>query len=355
MTTKLLRSIMGGAAILTLAAGTAVAADPELTVFDWAGYEDPAFHEAYTEKYIDSPTFSFFGDEEEAFQKLRAGFKADLGHPCSQSVVKWREAGLLKPLDTSRIPEWKNLNPGLRDMAGFSEGGKPYFVPVDWGNTALTYRTDLVPEEDVQTLQVFADPKYQGRISIGDNVDDAYALASLAVGVKDWSTMTDAQFQAASDFLRKVHENVRVYWQDGASLAQVLASGEVTIAWSWNETSVSMQAEGHPVAMKRDTKEGLSTWVCGYSLLADGEGSEDKAYDFINAWLEPRSANFLVENWGYGHANQTAMNEMDQAILASMGYDNVEQFRSNTLWQGPLPFELREKMIAEFEKIKAGF
>jgi spermidine/putrescine transport system substrate-binding protein len=355
MTTKLLRSIMGGAAILTLAAGTAVAADPELTVFDWAGYEDPAFHEAYTEKYSDSPTFSFFGDEEEAFQKLRAGFKADLGHPCSQSVVKWREAGLLKPLDTSRIPEWKNLNPGLRDMAGFSEGGKPYFVPVDWGNTALTYRTDLVPEEDVQTLQVFADPKYQGRISIGDNVDDAYALASLAVGVKDWSTMTDAQFQAASDFLRKVHENVRVYWQDGASLAQVLASGEVTIAWSWNETSVSMQAEGHPVAMKRDTKEGLSTWVCGYSLLADGEGSEDKAYDFINAWLEPRSANFLVENWGYGHANQTAMNEMDQAILASMGYDNVEQFRSNTLWQGPLPFELREKMIAEFEKIKAGF
>jgi len=118
---------------------------------------------------------------------------------------------------------------------------------------------------------------------------------------------------------------------------------------------VSMQAEGHPVAMKRDTKEGLSTWVCGYSLLAGGEGSEDKAYDFINAWLEPRSANFLVENWGYGHANQKAMDEMDQATLASMGYDNVEQFRSNTLWQGPLPFELREKMIAEFEKIKAGF
>ena len=71
--------------------------------------------------------------------------------------------------------------------------------------------------------------------------------------------------------------------------------------------------------------------------------------------LEARSANYLVENWGYGHANQMAMDQMDQATLASMGYDNVEQFRANTLWQGPLPFELREKMIAEFEKIKAGF
>jgi len=353
--TRLLASTVGGAAMLAVAGGTALAADAGLTVFDWAGYEDPAFHEAYTEKYGDSPTFSFFGDEEEAFQKLRAGFKADIAHPCSQSVVKWREAGLLKPLDTSRIPRWNELNPGLRDISGFSEGGESYIVPVDWGNTALVYRTDLVPEEDVKSLQVFADPKYQGKISIGDNVDDAYALASLAIGLKDWSKMTDAQFEAASDFLRKVHENVRVYWQDGATLAQLMVSGEVVVSWTWNEAAVSMQAEGHPVALKRDTEEGLATWVCGYSLLAGGEGSEDKAYDFLNAWLEPRSANFLVENWGYGHANQKAMDAMDQEMLASMGYDNVEAFRANTLWEGPLPTELREKMIAEFEKIKAGF
>ncbi len=352
---RLLGRLLGGAALAVLAVGSAAAADPELTVFDWAGYEDPNFHQAYTEKYSDSPTFAYFGDEEEAFQKLRAGFKADLGHPCSQSVVKWREAGLLKPLDPSRITTWNDLNPGLRDLPGFSHDGKAYFVPIDWGNTALVYRTDLVPEADVATLQVFADPKYQGKISIGDNVDDAYALASLAIGVKDWTKMTDAQFAAASDFLRKVHENVRVYWQDGASLAQVMASGEVTIAWAWNETPVTMQAEGHPVAMYRDTKEGLSTWVCGYSLLAAGEGNEQKAYDYINAFLDERAADYLVNAWGYGHANQAAMSKIDATVLADMGYDDVEKFRANTLWQAPIPTALREKMIAEFEKIKAGF
>ena len=355
MTTGILSGLLGGAAILALAAGPAAAADPEITVFDWAGYEDPAFHEGYIEKHNDSPTFAYFGDEEEAFQKLRAGFKADLGHPCSQSVVKWREAGLLKPLDTSRIPAWNDLNPGLRDMPGFSYDGKAYFVPIDWGNTALVYRTDLVPEEDIASLQVFADPKYQGKISIGDSVDDAYALASLAIGLKDWTRMTDAQFAEASDFLRRVHENVRVYWQDGASLAQVMASGEVTVAWAWNETPVVMQADGQPVAMKRDTQEGLSTWVCGYSLLAEGQGSEEKAYDYINAFLEERSASYLVNDWGYGHSNQAAMAKIDPAVLADMGYDDVETFRANTLWQAPIPTALREKMIAEFEKIKAGF
>src|SRR3546814_14910724 len=100
-------------------------------------------------------------------------------------------------------------------MPGFSHECKAYFVPIDWGNTALVYRTDLVPEADIESLQVFADPRYQGKISIGDNVDDAYALASLVIGLKDWTRMTDAQLADASAFLRQVHENVSVYWPDG--------------------------------------------------------------------------------------------------------------------------------------------
>lgn len=355
MTMGFLKTALLAGAAAFVAASTAMAADADLVVFDWSGYEDPEFHTAYTEMHGDSPTFAYFGDEEEAFQKIRAGFKADLVHPCSQSIPRWRDAGLLKPLDPSRITAWDDLIPGLRDMPGFYQDDKPYFVPIDWGNTALVYRTDLVPEEDVASLQVFADPKYSGKISIGDNVDDAYALAFLAVGVTDWASATDEQFQAASDFLRKVHQNVRLYWQDGPSLAQALNSGEVVIAWAWNETPITMQAEGQPVAMKRDTKEGLSTWVCGYSLLAEGEGSEDKAYDYINAFLADYSADYLVNAWGYGHANQAALDKLDPETLASMGYDNLENFRAKTLWQSPTSAELREKMIAEFEQIKAGF
>ena len=84
-------------------------------------------------------------------------------------------------------------------------------------------------------FQVFADPKYEGKVSIGDNVDDAYALAALAIGLKDWTQMTDEQFVEASDFLRKVHQNVRLYWTDNADISQAMANGEVLIAWTWNE------------------------------------------------------------------------------------------------------------------------
>lgn len=352
---KLIVATLVATTIGTFGFNATEAADSELVIFDWSGYDDPSFFPGYIEKHGDSPTFAFFADEEEAFQKLRQGFRADIGHPCSQSVVKWRDGGLLDPIDTARIDKWDELIPGLRDMEGFNVDGKQYVVPVDWGSTALTYRTDLVDATDAASLQSFADPKFADRISIPDNVDDAYALGMLAVGIRDWNDATDADFEAAADFLRRVHRNVRTYWADGAELAQLMTSGEVMLAWAWNETATTLQANDVPVAMKRDTAEGSTTWVCGYVKLADRPGSEDKFYDFINSWLEDRVAEYIVSAWGYGHSSQTGMDKIDQEVLASVGFDSLERYTDSTLWQAPLHHERRDKLIAEFEQIKAGF
>ncbi|WP_377292001.1 extracellular solute-binding protein [Rhizobium sp. SG2393] len=342
--------------LLAGAAPPATAAD-NITVFDWAGYEDPAFHPAYTAKFGTEPDFSFFGDEEEAFQKLRSGFKADLAHPCSQSVAKWREAGMLEPLDTAKLTSWNDILPGIKAMKGLMTGddGKAYFLPFEWGNTVLTYRTDTVKPEDVASLKAFADPKFKDRVSIGDNVDDAYALASLAIGVKDWTKLTDDQFKQASDFLRAVHKNVRLYWTDNTDLSQALAAGEVDLAWAWNETPTTLAADGVPVAMKKDTVEGLSTWVCGYVRLKGGEGSEEQQYGFLNAITDPAISPYLVESWGYGHSNAKGMAAVDPKLLATKGFADVDSFKANTLFQSPLPTELRQRMVAEFEKIKSGY
>ena len=343
------------AGLMSSTATVAQAADT-LTVFDWSGYEDPELHPAYTEKYGE-PDFAFFGDEEEAFQKLRSGFKADLAHPCSQSVVKWRDAGLLEPLDPSKLKNWEEILPGLKSMKDLmtSADGTAWLIPFDWGNTLLTYRTDKVKAEDVQSLKAFADPQFKDRVTIGDNVDDAYALASLAIGLKDWTAMTDDQFKQASDFLRQVHKNVRFYWTDNTQINQAMAAGEVDLAWAWNDTATSLKNDGVPVDVNKDTDEGLSTWVCGYVRLKGAEGSEEKAYDFLNAVTDPAVSKYMIESWGYGHSNAKGMAAIDEATLKSSGYDNVEKFTGNTLFQSPMPSEIRQKMIAEFEKIKAGY
>jgi spermidine/putrescine transport system substrate-binding protein len=349
--------LLGGAAAALLAAGAAAQDAGGLTVFDWSGYDDPNLFSAYIAEHGAPPAFTFFGDEDEAFEKLRAGFRADIGHPCSQSVAKWREAGLLEPLDTSRIAGWDDLNPGIMAMEDLvhDDEGQAWLLPFDWGNTILTYNTARVDEAEVASLRAFADPRFAGRVSLPDNTDDAYALAYLATGVTDWSEATEEDFQAASAFLREVHPNVLFYWTDSTQLNQAMAAGEVDLAWAWNSTATELSAEGLPVAMKRDTAEGVTTWVCGYARLAGAPGSEDLAYDFLSAVNAPEVAAYIVETWGYGHANAAGMAAIDAAVLEATGYDDVAAYVDRTLFQSPLPPEQKLRMVGEFERIKAGF
>ena len=345
-----MQSLTKTVAITALMTGLPAAVLAEdLIVLDWSGYEDPGFIGAYIETHGAAPNYSFFGEEEEAFQKLRAGFAVDVAHPCAQSVTKWRDAGLIEPLDISRIDRWDEVNE-VKEAFLYDDGY--YMLPTDWGTTALTYRTDMVDVDAMTTLQVFLDPAYAGRVSLPDNVDDIYALAFLATGTTDWTTATQAEFEAATDWLRQAHQNVRTYWADGAELAQLMTTGEVVISWAWNETPVTLAAEGVPIAANRETVEGSSTWFCGYANVVNGPNDEQLMYDFLNAWLEPETTTYFVTEWGYGSGNQAAMDAMGEAALEDVGLGAIDV---PILAQAPMDIQLREQMIVTFEQIKAGF
>lgn len=350
MTRRIVR--LAGTTALAALALPAIAADDELLILDWSGYEEEAYWTHYADKHGEAPTYTFFGDEEEAFQKLRSGFRADVSHPCPQAVPKWREAGLIEPWDTAQIPSYETVAEEFRTNPAFVTDGDVWFIPADLGATAIAYNTEEVPAEDVASLQVFTNSAYAGRISLPDVVDDAYALAFLATGVTDWTQATEENLAAASDWLRQVHPNVRTYWTDGGELAQLMATGEVLLAWSWNETPTQLAAEGQPIGFQREAEEGSSMWFCGYVNIADEPGSEAKAHDFMESFLQASVAEYMVNEWGYGHPNTDAMAEIDPDTLAEVGLGPVE---APVLNQVPMDIQLRERMIADFARIKAGF
>ena len=349
---KMNRILLATAAAVTLLSSAARAADAEMTVFDWAGWEIDGVLTDYVAKHGEKPTYSFFADDDEAFQKVSSGFKSDVTHPCVASLPRYKDAGLIEPWDISRIPEFANINPVLLNSAVVKDDAGVWFVPTDYAYTAVAYNSTEVPAEDVASLKVFADPKYAGRISLPDNSDDIWALAFLATGVTSWDNVTDEQFQAAADWLRTVHPNVRAYWADPSELSQLMATGEVLVAWSWNDGVALLQAEGFPVGFNRSPAEGASTWFCGYVNMKDAPGSEDKAYDFINSLLAHGSAKTLLDELGYAHSNNAAMAEVSQDELKAAFVDPVT---TTLLAQTPVSAEFREKMIQEFENIKAGF
>jgi spermidine/putrescine transport system substrate-binding protein len=113
-------------------ATSAHAADPDLIVFDWAGFEVQALVEPYVAMHGQMPTYAFYGDEEEAFTKVSTGFKADLAHPCSQMVRKYRDKDLIEPWDTSRIPEFANIAPRFLESGDIKDDGGVWYIPTDY-------------------------------------------------------------------------------------------------------------------------------------------------------------------------------------------------------------------------------
>lgn len=344
-------TLLGAVSVMALASA-ATAQDADLLVFDYSGFEDPVFHADYVAAHGDSPSFAFFGDEDEAFQKIRSGFQVDLTHICAGSVTKWAESGILEPWDTSKLTSYADLDRNLTGAQIGDDVGDVFFIPTDFGSTAIAYNPDTVPAEDVASLNVFKDPKYAGRMTLPDNVDDAYALAYLATGTTNWTDATDAQFEAASNWLREVHPNLRTYWTDPGELAQIMASGEIQISWAWNETYPTMVEEGRPIAFQRETVEGSSLWLCGYVNLADAPGDEQKAYDYMNAFLAESSVVPLLDA-GYGSANATALTALvseDDLVASGLGAIDVP-----VLAQLPMSNARREQQNETFELIKAGF
>ena len=346
-------SILSSTALaLSLNAGAVLAGDPDLTVFDWSGFEQQALIEPYVAKYGEMPTYAIFGDDDEAFQKLSSGFQADVAHPCSQMIQKYRDAGLIEPWDVSKIPHFSEIDARFLNSKIFKDDSGVWYIPTDYAYTAIAYNTTDVPAEDVASLEVFNNPKYAGRISLPDNADDVWALALLATGVSNWSNINDDQFKAAADWLRKVHPNVRAYWSDPSQLSQLMASGEVQVAWSWNDTIALLRSQNFPVGFQRQAKEGASNWFCGYVNLKNAPGKEDKAYDFINAWLDHGSAKGLLDNFGYAATEVESMKLIDPAALKAA---DVDQISTTLLAQTPLDPSLRDRMVNEFEQIKSGF
>jgi spermidine/putrescine transport system substrate-binding protein len=340
-----------GAASVAVIGSVLAAQDAQLLVLDYPGFENPSYHQPYIEKNGDNPTFSFFGDEDEAFQKIRSGFQADVAHICAGSVTKWVESGIVEPWDTAKLTHYNDLDANLKGT-DVGAGGDVFWIPSDFGSTAIAYNPNEVTAEEVASLNVFKNPKFAGRMTLPDNVDDAYALAYLATGVTNWTDVTDAQFEAASNWLREVHPNLRTYWTDPAELSQLLSSGEILVSWAWNETFPTMVAEGRPIAFQREATEGSSLWLCGYVNLKGGQGVEDKAYDYLNAMHDESSVVPLLDA-GFGSANAVALaSQVSEEALVAAG---LEPITVPVLAQLPMSNAARERQAAMFEQIKAGF
>jgi spermidine/putrescine transport system substrate-binding protein len=358
---KFNQSLMAlGATMVMMPVGSrsAVAAsDDHPTVFTWEGWDVPELHQSYLAKHGESPNMAIFGDEEEAFAKMRAGFKVDLTQPCTYKVPIWKDAGILEPIDTSRLSNWDDLIPSLKTIPGTFEGDKQYFIPTDWGLTSVLYRADLAPEyAGNESWGMLWDPKYKGRLSMADSLIDGVMVAAIYIGAKDPFNMTDEEMAKTRAALKDQLPLMRYYWSSPADIEQALASGELVAASAWNSSYAALKKEGFDVRYS-SPKEGAMTWVCGFCLMSDHDPAKlDRIYDYLDAYASVESGVFALTEYGYGHGNLKAFAKVEQdqpGLLKELGYSvNVNETLDAGIFQAPMGNE--PALQAMFEEVKAG-
>ena len=353
---KTLASLGLGLAVTPLVSRSAWGAEEEANFFTWSGYEVPELHQSYIDKYGASPNISFFGGTSEAMTKIRAGFKTDIAHPCSGEITAWHAAGIIAPFDTSRLKHWKDYFEPLRNIdTTLTPTGENLFVPWDWGNSSILYRTDLVElEGGEESWGLLFDERYKGKLSTYNSPQAGVQVAAQVLGFTNLDTLSDEQLAEVRVLLLKQRELLRFYWDDQGEAGQAMAAGELVATYAWNDLYKTVKDQGLEVKYA-SPKEGARNWVCGLVLTAPEHraASDERVYDFLDAMMSPEAGAYVIDNLSYGHGNSKAFDLVSPERVAEVGLSDPEAFLARGILK-PIPPEYDQKYVDLWEEVRLG-
>ncbi len=320
-----------------------------LHLLEWNGYQFPEYYPEYIAEYGRPPKFTFFDNADTALKRLRTGYEVDLVHFCTGQMVEAKDAGLIRPLDTSRIPRWSEIPPVLLDLPDVKIDGEYWIVPWEWGYSTVAYNPETIEIED-PSYDMFIDPRYKGKTALPSDIRVNMIIAGVIGGWVDPLDPTEKEIAAAPGIFTKMLENARFIWTDSTQLEQAWAAGDVGISYVYGSATRRMNREG----LTNVVVEPLLTWMCGLSLSATAAGSEDAAYDYINAMLDPAGGAAMFETYGYGHGNAGTVELIDPVRAADTGIDDPDGTLARGVYNKAMPPEKQARLFQLWYESQAG-
>jgi spermidine/putrescine transport system substrate-binding protein len=192
-------------------------------------------------------------------------------------------------------------------------------------------------------------------MSIWDSTDAVIPVASLAAGdLEDPYRPDGDRLAKVEELMRKQRELVRFYWNDQTTMIQSFTSGEVVLSFAWSAAIPVLEDSGIPYRWAQP-KEGLISYVCGLGRANRQGTDEELVYDFINANMTAESGKYMIETFALGAANVNSYDLVDEAMLKRNGLYNPADALAKSHTYQFVPVDLKQKHIALFDDIRAGF
>lgn len=319
----IVRNLAAVALILVpLAAG---AQDRVVNVYNWSDYIGEGVLDDFTKETGIAVTYDVYDSNEVLETKLLAGGSGyDVIVPTDKNLSRMIQAGVILPLDASKIPNLANQWPVIAERLATYDPGNQYSTNYMWGTTGIGYNVDKInermPDAPVDSWAMLFDPNIVSKfadcgVHVLDSSDDVLPAALNYLGLNP-DSKDPGDLQKAGDLLKSVRPFIQKF--HSSEYVNALANGDICMAMGYSGDILQSRdraaeaANGVTIAYSIP-KEGAVIWMDNFAVPADAP-HPDEAFEFINFMLRPdiaaRNSNYVF----YANGNLASQAELDEAV-----------------------------------------
>jgi len=324
-----------------------VAEEPVLNIYNWAEYIGHHTIEEFEQQTHIKVVYAFYDSNEMLETALLAGTSGyDIVSTTTAFYGRQIQAKAYLPLDKSKLPNWRYLDPAVLAIQARVDPGNRYAVPYLHAMNGFAYNVDMIKARmanaPTDSLAMIFDPKVIAKfadcgVTFLDSPADVMQLA-LAYLHLDPNSARVEDLNAAEHVIMAVRPYIRQfdsddYWHQLASKETCLAVG-----WSSDYSAAVLRArEDGTGAHLRFTlpKEG-SNITYNALLIPASAPHPEAAHKFLNFILEPKVIAEITNDIYYGNDNLAARPFVNADILNDVAIYPPPEVRARLY----LPLEL---------------
>lgn len=261
----------GGLLALSAALGAvpALAKDTQLNVYNWSDYVAPDTVSGFQKQTGIQTRYDVYDSNDTLQAKLLTGNSGyDIVTPTTNYAGRQIAAGLFQPLDKSKLPNLKYLDPKLMALLASADPGNQYVVPWAYGTTGLGFNVEqaeklLGNDAPLNDWDNFFKPERLAKfkacgVSVLDAPDQVFPAALHYLG-RDPNSTNPADYRAALELLKKVRPYIKQFSSSG--YINDLAGGDICLALGWS---------GDITIAKRRAREAKKAYSIQYVIPKGG-------------------------------------------------------------------------------------
>ncbi|RJG13889.1 extracellular solute-binding protein [Pseudomonas cavernicola] len=348
--------------------GTALsaAAEPVVRIYNWFDYIGPDTLKSFQKEAGIQPKYDVYDSNEVLEAKLLSGRSGyDLVVPSDSFLPNYMKAQVFQPLDKSKLPNWKNLNPDLLKVLAAKDPGNQYVMPYMWGTNGIAYNVDKVKailgnDAPLDSWELIFKPENLAKlkqcgVAFLDSPTEVIPEVLQYLGLSP-NSRNPADYKKAEEHLSKLRPYVTYF--SSSKFVSDLANGEVCVALAWSggamQAANRAKEAGNGVKVEyRIPKEGTAAWFDVLAIPRDAKNI-DEAHAFLNYLLRPEVVAPISDYVAYANPNRAA----DKLISADLR-DNPNvyppaEMRAKLYSVEMLPPSLERLRTRTWTKIKTG-